>query len=375
MLDPGGFALEPALVEAASRNHSSVIARILNHCPSTPLTCALRIACMTGSLMACQELINRQLPHNLDHLLYLACLRGHASVVRFLVDTAKSEKKAIFLTRLETQLQSTLDDNIKSLLLDVHGHLSMPQSDADLLSASYEGNGNEVKRLCQLGSSPNTEDIFGATPLLIAVREGNAEIARILLDYGAPVGARHTKFHAFSPSIHYSDYTLVDIALLMVVKRRSPRATQSYMEIINVLLQAGAPIRFSIFYTVANNYPGMLCYLMKCGLPTESINVKSLRASTALHTAAKDGFDEIIQLLLDAGAKISVDAYGWTPIDVAIEFSRMKVVKLFESRNIEAHRSKKTVTRHELDNGANASVSICQDCGLIVLRTLSHYCQ
>ena len=121
-----------------------------------------------------------------------------------------------------------------------------------------------------------------------------------LLDYGQPVGVSDIEYIDFSPDIDYSNYTLVDIALFTIVQQRNARATQSYAEIISLLLQDGAPIRVSISYIIETNYPGMLYHLIKCILPTEFINVKSHRGSTALYEVAKEGCNAIVQLLLDS---------------------------------------------------------------------------
>jgi ankyrin repeat protein len=65
----------------------------------------------------------------------------------------------------------------------------MIQDERDLYEAVEQNDFDEVKRLLDLGASPNTDD-DGWTVLMLACAEGYKEIAELLIDRGAEVNAK-----------------------------------------------------------------------------------------------------------------------------------------------------------------------------------------
>ncbi len=60
----------------------------------------------------------------------------------------------------------------------------------DLYKAVEQNDFDEVKRLLDLGSNPNTDDNDRTSVLMIACIEGYFEIAKLLIDRGADVNAK-----------------------------------------------------------------------------------------------------------------------------------------------------------------------------------------
>ncbi len=71
---------------------------------------------------------------------------------------------------------------------------SFADATRDLLLAARSGDLGEVRRLVASGLSVNASDEWGTTPLALAARLSQAEVARYLLDQEADPSARETFF-------------------------------------------------------------------------------------------------------------------------------------------------------------------------------------
>lgn len=80
------------------------------------------------------------------------------------------------------------------LLLSFLAAPSFADATRDLLLAARSGDLGEVRRLVESGLSVNASDEWGTTPLALAARLSQAEVARYLLDQGADPSARETFF-------------------------------------------------------------------------------------------------------------------------------------------------------------------------------------
>ncbi|KAI0380798.1 hypothetical protein F5Y04DRAFT_289242 [Hypomontagnella monticulosa] len=144
------------------------------------------------------------------------------------------------------------------------------------LGASSSGSPDETKdldvMLASLGENQiniHTDDYSKETILHTAVRRGLEYATRVLLDSGASVSERD-----------YCERQPLHIA-----------ASYGYIGIVNLFLEEDASRR---------------------------INAPGKWEMTALHCAAYEGHEEIIEVLLDAGAEVDVkDMDGWTPLMAA----------------------------------------------------------
>jgi len=67
----------------------------------------------------------------------------------------------------------------------------------------------------------------------------------------------------------------------------------------------------------------------------ENVNAKARTGFTPLHYASLGGFEEIVRVLIDAGAKVSLeDQNQQSPIDVAYRFNNEGIAKILEDRRI-----------------------------------------
>jgi ankyrin repeat protein len=117
-------------------------------------------------------------------------------------------------------------------------------------------------------------------PFQLALQNADVEMARLLLAHGAkPVG-----------STGNGKTALMLAAGLNVDRGVSPGTNQEAFELVKLIYELGDP----------------------------DVNAVDEMGSTALHAAAQRGSKEIIQFLVDKGARLDLSTtFGWTPLDVA----------------------------------------------------------
>ncbi len=158
-----------------------------------------------------------------------------------------------------------------------------------------------VEYLLKLGADTEIPEDYGRTPLLWVAREtGNADMAALLIRYGANVNARDR-----------GDDTPLVLA-----------AWRGFSGIVNLLLDNGA-----IVETSGNNSQELLNYSIEKGLDRlftqlaksdVDLHIKSRIGGSLLHSAAQGGSVNIINTFLEQGFDITdSDIYGWTPLHYA----------------------------------------------------------
>ncbi|CAG9769209.1 unnamed protein product [Ceutorhynchus assimilis] len=140
------------------------------------------------------------------------------------------------------------------------------------------------------------ETIEGAPPLWCAAAAGHMDIVKLLISYKAKV---NTTTRTNSTPLRAACF-------------------DGHLEIVKYLVQHGADIE------VANKH-GHTCLMIACYKGNikivryllslkASINRKSVKGNTALHDCSESGSLEILKLLIEHGATMDVDSYGMTPL-------------------------------------------------------------
>jgi ankyrin repeat protein len=181
-----------------------------------------------------------------------------------------------------------------------------------------------VQFLLDGGAHVETENMFGATPLLFAVFGHHTSIASLLLDRGANIKARHKNVNE-------------NVALHTAASLGDTR-------MIKLLLDRGADIE------VKNNNGSTPLLLAVASAHTDRIQVTRLlldrganmdtrddAGRTALHIAARDSVTTV-SLLLDRGADVNVaDNQMKTPLHHAADERQQEIYQLLKDHRADEY--------------------------------------
>ncbi|XP_065062546.1 serine/threonine-protein phosphatase 6 regulatory ankyrin repeat subunit A-like isoform X2 [Rhopilema esculentum] len=161
----------------------------------------------------------------------------------------------------------------------------------------------------------NFQNKDGWSPSLVAAREGNEEIMKVLIDYHARLDifdeAGKTALHVSAEAGHLN---LVE--LLMQKKAYANAKSKTGLTAVHL---AGASGYTEIVETLVKQY-------------NASLDVVAINKRTPLHLAAMNGQKTVISKLLELNADPnSVDANGYTPLHLAAENNHPEVVRQFVS--------------------------------------------
>lgn len=203
---------------------------------------------------------------------------------------------------------------------------------ADKSSASTWNNGasEAVRLLVSHGANVNFKDKIGRTPLLWAATNGHYDLVKALLETGADVSAVNnrgrTALHLAADS---TDTTHIE-------------------DIMNILLQYQADARaisdggWTPLHNAAQK--GLTCVVERLLEAGASINARLSNGMTALHWAAFNGFEDVVNVLIseeeaDLGIK---DGFGRAPWLCAAEQGHYELIELLSpARN--SHRLPRVV--------------------------------
>lgn len=186
-------------------------------------------------------------------------------------------------------------------------------------AAYYQNTENHLRPLLEAGADMNAKDVFGLSPLAIAVDYGRAESARILLDYGANIESRD--YTGYTPSLRCIEWNSHQILRLLLGRQAK-------------------------------------------------YNVRTSRGDTVLHLAANRGDLKTIQILIEAGLR-DVDSEatnheGFTAEDllsrrletsVEVRTAMESLLRTVRDTNAESSR----LTLGTASNGEECSTEVFED--------------
>ena len=301
---------QTALMWALEERHPDIARELIEHGADlhtrtkggfTPLLFAARRGdvASTGLMLEKGADVNETTPGGLNPLL-MAIDCNHESLAIFLLEKGANPNAAD--TDGLTALHYSLRKGISILRAGV--------SDSPARDYLFRPNMPElVKALLGHGADPNARiaidlprygvnslpqlGLAGATPFLLAAASGDVAIMRALLAKGA------------DPKLATND----NVTPLMVAagvgrrERRTKEEEKQALEAVKLLVDLGADVNAAT----------------KAVPPTSTLHqVSHNEGLTALHGAAFTGEDDIVQLLVEKGAKLdAMDRFGETPLSIA----------------------------------------------------------
>lgn len=150
---------------------------------------------------------------------------------------------------------------------------------------------------------------YCATPLQIAAENNNLMMVHTLLNGDSNVNVPSGPF--MEP--HSIDYNIAEYCRTAYISPLVHAALNGNLEMIKILLNAGADIDFGPVYTKSN---------ISMGRYQESVT------STALHAAAYQDNFELVQFLLGAGASVDTYQRGDTALQAAVKNNNIPLTEL-----------------------------------------------
>jgi ankyrin repeat protein len=156
----------------------------------------------------------------------------------------------------------------------------------------------------------------GATPLLRAARAGDTEVVELLLAHGAL--AELPNQYGVTPFM-----AAAGVGFGVRATRGQDATEQDRIETLKALLDAGARINRRTLSVGRTTPPGMDNFLMRIHV-TKILNQNYIYSyvppdgRTAIHGAARNGWNDVVQFLFEHGAELNVAGRdGLTPMDLA----------------------------------------------------------
>ncbi|HXT10886.1 MAG TPA: ankyrin repeat domain-containing protein [Candidatus Angelobacter sp.] len=294
-----------------------------------------------------QQLLKLKLDYSPDHPKY----RNAEELVNDLDKKVKDRIDGI-LTGLEAKLDADTA-SVNTLSADLQqthaGTNAQSQLQVAQTSSAAEGTSvtpitdeeqQEIRRIqVMIQQSPdliNAPGPDGTTPLQDAASKGQLSVAKYLLDHGADVNRAGTvRFDA-----RVGETPLYKAAI------------NGHKAMVELLISRGADINRvnPLEQVVSKNYTAVAEVLL-----THNADVNGQGSTAPLHDAAQNGATNLIQLLLNHGADVSVtNNYGSTPLHLAARAGEVAAAKMLLAAHapIEAK-----------DNGGETPLHLAADAG------------
>ena len=262
--------------------------------------------------------------------LHEAVEEGNAEIVQILVDAGADIEAEGFMGQTPLSLAAEEGaSEIMQILLGQGADNGTPEGEDKqtpaigseaLFTAIKKGDVETVRLLVEAGADVNAAEGFGGnTPLHEAVEEGNAEIVQILVDAGADIEAEG-----------FMDQTPLSLA-----------AEEGVTEIMQILLgqgadngtqegedkQAPAIGSEALFNVIEKGDVETVRLLVEAGADVNA--AEGFGGNTPLHEAVEEGNAEIVQILVDAGADIEAEGFmGRTPLSLAAEEGATEIMRI-----------------------------------------------
>ena len=224
------------------------------------------------------------------------------------------------------------------------------------MNAAQQGHTSIVQYLLEQGALVNTQDLEGATSLMMASQFGHHETVRVLLDYGADANmlTRSEEIYQTAIMLACAEQRTVCVDLLLdggadpnlCSNLNSPLSVACYTTghdqpmdptILEKLLSAGGNPNTQIGQNCSTALMVAADYGYDKGVQvllnaSADVNIQNSNGNTALHAAGNKGHLGISKMLLASGARASLtNSNGNTPLDLTQSNGHHEVCELLRS--------------------------------------------
>lgn len=220
---------------------------------------------------------------------------------------------------------------IMGLLLKAGGQAIVNQGDNNgqtaLHYAAERGFTNSIRFLVDNGADINTTDDYGFSPFLWAVVAGDGNAAIILLDMGSDVNS--TSGDGKSALAWAACLSRTPIVQSLILRGASMSGAQNtHIEPLKEAAASGDVVAaMSLLY--ASNIQGYDC-----------ANDRDRDGWSAIHWAAEEGHEQIVDMLLERGADVNAaSSYGTSPLHCAANGGNTDIVRLLLQRGADPLKS------------------------------------
>lgn len=233
--------------------------------------------------------------------------------------------------------------------------VTVVESVPEMLQAAQAGDLDRLGALIEAGSSPSEADENGWSALMWAARSGHADAVDFLIGKGADVGAEN-KFK--STALHHAAHWGFPDIVTTLLDTLAEQMDAPEEELVDVRNQFGwTPLHWA-------GKAGMAAagsVLLQRGA---DVNAKNLFGNTPLHEAINSGDMDVINVILNAIAKVDralvneQNGEGETPIVSAAYLGSEEVVKLLleSGADVTVPDSKGFTPLHRASRGGHAEV-------------------
>mmetsp|Transcript_39515 Transcript_39515/g.40270 ORF Transcript_39515/g.40270 Transcript_39515/m.40270 type:complete len:416 (+) Transcript_39515:190-1437(+) len=168
-----------------------------------------------------------------------------------------------------------------------------------------------TRYLLSCGAQINAQKEYGYTALHMAVMEGSDEIVRVLLQY--------------NPDIENME-NMCGISPLQLAAREGQMSVLKQLLLRRAIVNSGDKVLYNtpLMYSAMRGNTGIVRCLLGCMCDLDAVNVDG---NSALMLAIRCGQNEVVQLLIRAGADIDItNNYDKTAYDMAEDLNNVHVL-------------------------------------------------
>ena len=280
-----------------------------------------------------------------------AAWQGHVNTVRALLKVGAKTNK-VDADGATSLMLAARDGHTAAVQLLVEAGAALAKADSDgttaLMFAAMQGRCDIAHMLLPHGADPNVQDKSGMTALLLAVENGHDAMARLLTLHvpKSPVATSSST----SGAMPASSPQLLPVTLLEAVERND---AQVLMRLLAKLRKSGKDVAQEV--SMVGKLKSQNAVRLKC------------KKMTPLMAAASFGHEELLALLINAGAKVDqATSDGWTALLWAICHGHTPIVRalLRAGANVnQATSDGTTVLMWAVDRGDRSIVCELLDAG------------